>query len=452
MADTPLDPNTTSPSSGPDPSPDFRWTAFFQRSTEPVFVVNRRRQILFVNRAWESLTGFSGRDVYTRLCKRRRDAEPGSCEALLSSLSPTREALEGQPARVRRLVARLQAPPRWWDVEFFPLLGGHGVLGLVGKIHPVATAPEATARPLPEKLVALKQRLTAWWGVDKIPADVPAMRRVAEQVRLASRTSTAVLLVGEPGSGKEWLARTIHRESPHRENPFIALDCRHLPAAALAWTLFGPPGLAHRPGTTLYLKAPSLLPRELQSRLCEHLTTAVDEGQGPRLLAGTAAEAAGEMQADQMLEDFHCLLSPLTIHVPALRERLADLPILVERMLRRAASGHDSPVRGLTDEAWELVRGYPWPGNLRELYAVLAGACHRAKGESLEAGDLPWFMRSSTPPAERSLPLDKTLEQVERRLLQLAMVMAKGNKSRAAQILEIPRSRLLRRLQVLGLT
>ena len=105
----------------------------------------------------------------------------------------------------------------------------------------------------------------------------------------------------------------------------------------------------------------------------------------------------------------------------------------------------------LTSEAWELLRNYGWPGNLGELYAVLAGACQRAKGDKIDAADLPWFIGAGVNVPERALPLDKLLEQVERRLVQLALVMAKGNKSRAAQMLEIPRVRLLRRLQVLGL-
>ena len=106
---------------------------------------------------------------------------------------------------------------------------------------------------------------------------------------------------------------------------------------------------------------------------------------------------------------------------------------------------------GLTTQAWELLQNYAWPGNLSELYAVLAAACPRTKGEKIDAGDLPWFIGVPVAAPERALPLDKLLEQVERRLVQLAMVMSKGNKSKAAKMLEIPRVRLLRRLQLLGL-
>jgi transcriptional regulator with PAS, ATPase and Fis domain len=444
--------DSTPPSTPGETGPaEFRWAAFFQRSTEPIFVLNGRRQILFVNHAWENLAGLSARDVYKRVCRRQRDAEPGSCEAVLNCLSPTRQALAGQPCRVRRLLLKRESPPRMWDVEFTPLLGAHGLLGLIGKVYPLPEDTSSGLQPLPEKLMALRERSVAWHGLAQLPTEIPVMRLLAEQVRLASQSGVAVLLIGEPGSGKEWLARTIHQESPNREGPFISLDCRHLPVKALAWSLFGPPGLAVRRGATLYFKEPSRLPRELQARLCEQSGN-VEGGNGPRLLAGAAANLDEEVQAGRLLEDFYCLLSPLAIRVPALRQRVADLPWFVEKFLRRATSGAEQPVTGLTAEAWELIRGHGWPGNLSELYGVLATACRRAKGEKIEAADLPWYLRpGGAPVAERTLPLDKIMEQVERRLVQLAMVMAKGNKSRAAELLEVLRPRLLRRLSGLGI-
>ncbi|HYV34360.1 MAG TPA: sigma 54-interacting transcriptional regulator, partial [Gemmataceae bacterium] len=424
MAETLPNPSTNLPPGGDDPAADFRWAAFFQRSTEPLFVLNRRRQILFVNRVWEGLTGLVGRDVYKRVCKRQRDAEPGSIEAVLNALSPSREVMAGRQIRARRLIVQPGSAPVWWDVDYFPLLGPHGLLGIVGKIHVVQSVPTSRPQPLPEKLTALRQRLVATYGLQHLPTEVPAMRRVAEQLRLASGATVPVLLVGESGAGKEWLARTIHHESAQRENPFVALDCGHLPDKALAWALFGPPGFAQRAGATLYLQEPFHLPRELQSRLCEHFTRQTEDAGRPRLLAGTTAASDG----GRWLEEFHCLLSPVTIQVPPLRERVVNLPFFVDRLLERASSGRDTPVSGLSDESWELVRAYSWPGNLHELYAVLAAACRRAKSNRVEAADLPWFLRTPGPVPERTIPLDKILEQVERRLLQWALAAAKGNK------------------------
>src|SRR5262249_54370268 len=95
------------PSHEPPPGSDgdFRWPAFFQRSTDPIFVLNRRRQIVYVNRAWEQLTGLSAREVHRRACRRQPDAAAGSVEAVQHALSPPREVLEGKPARLRRSAA-----------------------------------------------------------------------------------------------------------------------------------------------------------------------------------------------------------------------------------------------------------------------------------------------------------------------------------------------------------
>jgi transcriptional regulator with PAS, ATPase and Fis domain len=151
------------------------------------------------------------------------------------------------------------------------------------------------------------------------------------------------------------------------------------------------------------------------------------------------------------MAELHFALSPLTITVPPLRERLADLPALVERVLGRLNSDIEQGATGLAAEAWDILRAYRWPGNLRELHTVLAEAWGRAKAERIDPGDLPLFLRGPAPTPERVLPLDKLLEQVERRMLVLALRKARNNKTRAAELLAIWRPRLLRRMEALGI-
>jgi DNA-binding NtrC family response regulator len=447
---------------GPDPPADFRWQAFFHRSREPLFLLNRRRRLVFVNRAWEELTGMPGGQARGLACTRRAPAEPGPWEALARALAPPAEVLHGQPGRARRLAPAAGPARRWWDLVFFPLQDEHGLLGILGTITPVAGDAATPALPLPEKLVALRQAVAQRYGFDQLASSLPALRRVAEQVRLAAQTGVPVLVWGEPGTGKQWLARTIHHQGRDRERTFAALDCARLPPAALAAALFGDEGLTRRADVgTLYLKQPARLPRDLQARLGEWLAVRGEWGAapspptGPRVIAGGSADPA---TAELLAEELHCALGTLVIHVPPLRERQADLPDLVERLLERANGDGPRRVVGLTPPAWELVRAYPWPGNLRELYAVLAGARARATGERLDAADLPAYLRLAvtldrTPAAspERVLPLDQLLEEVERRLIRLALRMAQGNKSRAAELLAIWRPRLHRRMEVLGI-
>jgi DNA-binding NtrC family response regulator len=207
---------------------------------------------------------------------------------------------------------------------------------------------------------------------------------------------------------------------------------------------------------SVYLHEPGRFPRELQFKLVARLVGS--PGQGPRMLAGCNGDPAEEVRAGLLIEDLYASLAVLTIHVPPLRERTADLPLLVQGFLERGDAAAESRVTGLTAEAWEVIRGHGWPGNLRELHAVLAAARRRAKGGRIDAADLPAYLRlakrlEETPgrPAERPLPLDDLLRKAERRLIELALRRTGGHKTRAAEILSIWRMRLTRRMQALGI-
>jgi DNA-binding NtrC family response regulator len=343
---------------------------------------------------------------------------------------------------------------RWADVEFVPLRDAEGLLAVLGRI--VVLSQDATPRgpPVPERLAALREqhllrhRFCNWVG------HTPASRLALEQARLASQTRVPVLLVGEPGSGKRWLARTIHQESGVREHGFAALDCAALPGEALAAALFGPGGLTTRPGTgTLLLKEPSRLPRELQELLCGLLSDGAI-----RVLASTTLDPGNELRTGRLLERLHTCLSTLVIQLPPLRHRGADLPELVERLLSRANEEGGALATGITPQAWDLIRAYAWPRNLHELYLVLQTARRQMKGGPLDAGHLPGWIRQAvqlerTPGRvpERVVRLDHVLEETERRLVQAALRKAQGNKSKAAELLAISRPRLLRRMEMLGI-
>jgi transcriptional regulator with PAS, ATPase and Fis domain len=433
---------------------DFRWQGFFQRTSDPFFVLDRQLRLRFVNRAWEAVAGMTAAEARGLRCWRPRPAAPGdSREEILShALCPPPEVLNGATGLVRRLLLS-GASRKWWDVAFFPLRDEKGVRGYLGKIMPVADGHDNTlAEPLPEGLVALRDRMAQRYGLEHFAEAVPAWWRLGEQVRLASQVDAAVLLVGEPGTGKAWLARTIHYQSPRRDRAFAAVDCGALPVAALEHLLFEG-GLDHARIGTVYLREPGRLPRELQLKLEARLAA---KGR-LRFLAGCRARPEDEVRQGRLLRELYCQLGTLVLEVPSLRERLTDLPWLVERLLNRIADDKGQRVKQLTDEAWELVRGYPWPENVRELYAVLASARRRATGDRIDAADLPAYLRPArrldeTPggAAEWSLAMDQVLEQVERRLIQLALQRAKNNKTRAAQFLAIPRPRLYRRMKELG--
>jgi transcriptional regulator with PAS, ATPase and Fis domain len=446
-----------------DPSPpethDFRWQALFQRARDPIFVLNRRRRFLFVNRAWESLTGVSAAEARGLVCPRRAPAAQDPPDLVIRTLCcPPPEVLKGQPGRSRRQVPPNLTTGRWWDVDFMPFHDERGVLCILGRITNLPQDGPAPASTLPEKLAGLREATAQRYGLDQLMSNHPALQCVVEQVRLASQTRVSVLIRGEPGTGKHWVARTIHYLGPGREATCAVIACARLPLAALAFVLFGPGSSAWRTaGATLYLQEPQHLPRDLQARLAAEVREWSASG-GPRGLAGFSTDPLQEVRAGRLLEELSCVLGTVVVSLPPLRERLEDLPLLVERLLVRAHAEGGRRITGLTAEAWELLRAYSWPGNLRELYAVLRSACGHTWHDRIEASHLPASLRlavrldqTAGPTAERTLPLDQLLEQAERRLILLALRRAQGNRSRAAEILAIWRPRLLRRMEMLGI-
>jgi PAS domain S-box-containing protein len=444
---------TEPPQSPADPPPTYRWRALFQRAADPLFVLDRRRRLLYANPAWQQLTGIPLAEARGLVCKRYPAAEPGSREAVLLALNPPADALAGKVTWSRRAVLR-PGGRQTWEVAFLPLRGPEGLLCLLGRVTSAQEAP-TTAAPLPPRLAALGERPARWHRLEYLGEGSPALCLATEQLRLASRTAAPVLLVGEPGVGKEWAARVIHQHSGLGARAFVALDCRRLPTAALAALLFDGHALAARAGAgALYLREPQCLPRELQARLAALAAAAPGtcEGQraGPRLLAGCSADPREEVRLGHLLADLHAALGVLTVWLPPLRERGDELVPLARRLLERAGTGDRRP-SGLTPEAWEVLRAWSWPGNVRELYAALQGAATRAGGDLLDVEDLPWYIRSAPPPPSRSLPLQTLLQEVERRLIRLALKASRNNRSKAAKLLEVWRPYLWRRMKALGL-
>src|SRR6266849_3353409 len=156
---------------------DFRWQALFQRAGEPFFILNRRRRILFVNRAWEELTGLSAAEARGLACLRRPPEPQDPWDVVIrAACCPPPEVLHGKPGRTRRLVPRADTTPRWWDVEFLPLQDTGGLLCVLGKITPLAPNETASRPPLPEKLVTLRMRTAQRYGLEQLASNLPAFQ------------------------------------------------------------------------------------------------------------------------------------------------------------------------------------------------------------------------------------------------------------------------------------
>ena len=421
----------------------FRWQSFFQHSAQPVFLLNRRRRLLFANRAWEACTGLTLAEVRGRVCRRRSSVEDRE-EAVLGACAPPADALAGRACQVRR---RLPGPSGWWEIQYQPLLSESGLLGILGVVR-VLSAPGAAPPPLPDKLMALRDRSAARYRLDE-PPEGSANARLFEQASLAAQTHSPIAIVGEPGVGKEWLARVIHGRGDGRQRFFARLDADRLPGPIVGDMILGHPNRAMNMGT-IYLHDPAALSLEWQGRIAEFASLR-NQPEAPRLIVGFRNDPGADVQAKRLLEDLYYAVSSLTISIPPLRERLAELPYLVDVFLDRARMLTGRTTKSISSEAMNVMRGYVWPNNLRELQDVILDACRRAKGERIELAELPFHLKNGPLPVERRLPLDRLLEQVERRLIALTLKLTDGNQTRTAELLEVWRPRLLRRMKALGL-
>jgi DNA-binding NtrC family response regulator len=424
----------------------FAWRAFFHQSRTPVFVLGKNRRLRYANPAWEALTGTKLADALGLVCSARRHSTP-----LAAALAPTPEAVAGKPDKARRPAPPLRTGPPWWDVTFAPLAGDDGLHGIVGFVAVVGEPVPAAARKVSAAVMAVRDRYASYFSLDLFAGTSPAVGRFAGQLRLASKTTAPVWLTGEPGSGKETAARVIHHTGDRRERMFVGLDCHGLQPFLVESVLSGHGGLAgsDRVGT-VYLKDPAALPRDVQQQLAE--VFADPKPTTPRLICGSTNPAAEDVRDRGLLPEFHTELSVLELRVPPLRERFDDLPRLIAQLLGRTGSAAT-----VEPAAVEVLATQPWPGNLRELADVLAEAAAAAGTGPIKRDHLPreLLVRAGLEgvTAPRPFPkLDPTLEEVEKRLIRLALRRASGHQTAAAELLGIFRARLARRLEALGLT
>ena len=433
-----------------------------QQAREPIFVLGPERRILLVNRAWEELTGHRSDEVAGLECHPHGPTRAGDLDGLGGSFCPPPEAIRGHPAGSNTLIIHADGERLWRRVEFWPFHDAQGALsGLLGLVRPCGSAPHAPdseAQRLRGELLELRERLQSRHGHDSLIGRGPEHRRLLDQVAAASSTHVPVLIVGEPGTGKLLVARTIHQRGPRRQAPILAYDCKALPPEVLERELFGPSnGSLGRPlvapdGATVLIGDVLELPRDLQGRLVSSLDGRV------RLIATTVGDPDAAWKLERLRPDLYYALTTLTLRLRPLRDRLDELPLFAQHLLERANLRGGRQRDGFSPEALDALAAYDWPGNLRELARVIDDAHGRGDDDSIQLDDIPAAIRGQrggayNPPTLPTgpLPLKEMLTQIERRLIERALERAGDNKSRAAKMLGINRPFLYRRIKELGI-
>jgi len=294
----------------------------------------------------------------------------------------------------------------------------------------------------------------------------PGMQEVYRQIEKVAPTDLSVLVVGETGTGKELVARELHRRSPRAAGPFVAINCGALPETLLESELFGhvkgafTGAVATRPGRfqqasggTLFLDEVGDMPQVLQVKLLRALQDRTvqkvgdhrDETVDIRVIAATHRTLEDEVKRGTFREDLYYRLATLTLRVPPLRDRGEDVAVLARGFLVTFAAAYRAAARGFTPGALAAIRRHPWPGNVRELENRIKKAVVLSDGPVVRAEDLD-FAAEELPPLT---PLQEAKDEFERRYVLEALKRHGGNRARTARALGVdPRTifRLLERM------
>jgi len=302
----------------------------------------------------------------------------------------------------------------------------------------------------------LRQELRERYGLSNIVGNSRAMRLVCEQIGQVSRARGHVLLRGEPGTGKALIARAIHHNSSRSQRPFIRLACAGMSDAAADSQLAGGTraaavvttttlrGWLQRAGAgTLFLDEVGGLGLQAQDELLTDVRERVFERSGRggvrtdvRLIAGTSLDLDDLVTAGSFRHDLYQRLSALCISIPPLRERKADLPMLVDLLVEKFAREHARRVSGFSSRAMDMLLAYDWPGNVRELSVVVERAVVVTAGPVMHQHALPSAIHEvARSSVAAPLALSEALDAFEGELLRDALRQARGVRSQAARLL-----------------
>jgi two-component system, NtrC family, response regulator AtoC len=322
---------------------------------------------------------------------------------------------------------------------------------------------------LQKRIDKIEQR----YSFGNIVARSEAMRHVFDLVEKVADHKTTVLITGESGTGKDLIARAVHHTGRRANKPMVSINCGGIPENLLESELFGykrgaftdavkdkPGRFEEADGGTIFLDEIGELPLPLQVKLLRVLQEEEISPLGGvgsrridvRVIAATSRDLNRESQEGRFREDLFYRINVMPIHLPPLRERRGDIPLLVGYFIDMFNKKLQKDIEGLSSEAMPILMGYSWPGNIRELENVIERALLLAKGRWITPEDLPSRIstESSYAPSylpEESLSIRRASSRLERDLIRRALQATGGNRTRASRMLEISRPKLLAKIK-----
>ncbi|MBI1347577.1 PAS domain-containing protein [bacterium] len=447
-----------------------RSLVWLRDSLTPMFVVNSQHRVVLFNHGCETSSGWPAAEVLGQKALSLSNPDDHTVEALLAAMNPPDVVWQGQAARCRITWPHQRAAPESRVIQFWPIRGtdADGLLAILGIIE--LEPPWSANLPVPDIFPSLSAELSALryehrrrFGEKSVIGRCPAMLRVLTQAQLARQTRSPVCLRGEPGTGKEHLARSIHQTGMPATATFQWFDCRLTPTNELKLLIKRALETESRPEkddaptiTTWYLNDIDAAPADLQERLLTLLQRSSNEST-VRVIAATSAPIETLIAEDVFSRDMWYCLSALTIELPPLRERGTDIKTLGQFFVEQCNRNQPQHVNGVADDVWTQWERYRWPGNLDEFRKVVEEAHAACTTGQISLVHLPFRFRAGQdaqrlgPVRVPSRGLDQILEETERNLIQQALADTQNHITQTAEWLQIPRARLYRRMDQLGL-
>jgi two-component system response regulator HydG len=322
----------------------------------------------------------------------------------------------------------------------------------------------------------LRRTVDKRYGFQGIIGATARMKRIFDVLQQVSASNATVLILGESGTGKELVARAIHQNSPRRGHHFVPLNCAALSESVLESELFGHIKGAFTGATydrkgrfeyahegTLFLDEIGDLPPSVQVKLLRVLEYGEVFRVGSnepvkvdvRLLCATNKNLEVLIREGKFRDDLYFRLKVVTIELPPLRERLDDLPLLVDSFLKELSDSHHKKISRISPEALRLFYQYPWPGNVRELRNAIESMIVMTKDDVLDVDDVPDFITTRGPASQdadgEGGATGVHLETAEKELIRQALALSQGNREKAAQLLGIGERTLYRKIKRFGL-
>ncbi len=438
---------------------------------QTIVVLGPEGRTLYANQAMLAYTGLT-LDAVMAADFRTRVFHPDDVARLRDD---RQQALaRGLPFALEQRARRHDGQYRWFLTWFNPLRDDQGRL-----VRWYVTGTDIDERKQAEErmrseTLALREDIDRTSMFEEIVGSSEALRTVLRHVAQVAPTEATVLILGETGTGKELMARAIHKRSPRARRAFIRVNCAAIPPALIASELFGHEkgaftGALQRrvgrfeaaQGGTIFLDEIGDLPAEtqiallrvLQEREFERIGSNQPMAVDVRVLAATNRDLHAAVAAGTFRQDLFYRLHVFPIQVPALRERVDDLPLLVAYLVERYATKAGKKIRTMSKRTLALFQAYDWPGNIRELQNVVERAVILCEGDTFTVEER-WLQREALPRSGPAVPLVVARAEHERALIEAALAECRGRVSGpagAAAKLGLPRQTLASKITALGI-